>query len=57
MQDGRVSVAGSVYQLMQWARLRPTIYTFAALVRMQKTATDVYRVWAQARSASTRLSR
>jgi hypothetical protein len=56
VQDGRVSVAGSVYQLMQWARLRPTIYTFAALVRMQKTATDVYRVWAQARSDAAHMS-
>lgn len=49
VQNGRVSTAGVVHQMMGKAGLPPTIYTFAALVRLQKSASDVYRLWAQAR--------
>lgn len=49
VQNGRVSTAGVVHQMMGKAGLPPTVYTYAALVRMQKSASDVYRLWAQAR--------
>lgn len=49
VHNGRVSTAGVVHGMMRKAGLPPTIYTFAALVRLQKSASDVYRLWGQAR--------
>lgn len=49
VQNGRASTAVVVYDMMRKAGLRPTIYTFSALVRIQKTTTDVYRIWSRAR--------
>lgn len=56
VQNGRVSTAVVVHSMMCKAGLSPTIYTYAALVRVQKTATDVYKIWSQARASCPRLS-
>lgn len=56
VQNGRVSTAGAVHTMMRKAQFPPTMYTYAALIRLQKSALDVYRLWGQARAEYPRLS-
>lgn len=56
IQNGRVSTAAVVHEMMRKARHPPTIYTYSSLLRLQKSATDVYRIWGQARKKCPRLS-
>ncbi len=56
VQNGRVSTAAVIHEMMRKARHPPTIYTYSSLLRLQKSATDVYRIWSQARRNCPRLS-
>ena len=47
--EGRVSTARLIYHLMVRSGFKETVYTYAALVRMQRSSMGVYQVWTSAR--------
>lgn len=54
VNEGRMSTARSIYQLMVRSGFKQTVYTYAALVRMQRSSLGVYEVWAAARCVGSR---